>query len=188
MVERESFGGNHAGYPARDGVGHRRTFFVTSCTSTTVQPILAERTQSCAFTHSQCADEVQCLYAASSGAVHFEGLSRDTREVLGRFNARLFEIQRNGLQEDACRRALYDAKAHGQLLFQARQAAASGGDWSGVAWIAVGLLVLAAAAAGADSGGSGGCCRVCTVGKACGDSCINTSLQCHQSRGCACNG
>lgn len=33
-----------------------------------------------------------------------------------------------------------------------------------------------------------GCCRVCTVGKACGDSCISRSYTCHQGRGCACNG
>ncbi|WP_148253951.1 hypothetical protein [Aidingimonas lacisalsi] len=33
-----------------------------------------------------------------------------------------------------------------------------------------------------------GCCRVCTTGKACGDSCINRSYTCHQPPGCACNG
>lgn len=32
------------------------------------------------------------------------------------------------------------------------------------------------------------CCRVCTTGKACGDSCIARSLTCHQPPGCACNG
>lgn len=32
------------------------------------------------------------------------------------------------------------------------------------------------------------CCRVCTTGKACGDSCISRSLTCHQPPGCACNG
>lgn len=32
------------------------------------------------------------------------------------------------------------------------------------------------------------CCKICTVGKACGDSCINRDYQCHQPRGCACNG
>lgn len=31
------------------------------------------------------------------------------------------------------------------------------------------------------------CCRVCTKGKACGDSCINAGLNCHRGRGCACN-
>jgi competence protein ComEC len=31
------------------------------------------------------------------------------------------------------------------------------------------------------------CCRVCTTGKACGNSCINRTYQCHQPPGCACN-
>ncbi|TVP43326.1 MAG: hypothetical protein EA345_17190 [Halomonas sp.] len=34
----------------------------------------------------------------------------------------------------------------------------------------------------------GGCCRTCTRGKACGNSCINRSYTCHQPKGCACNG
>lgn len=34
----------------------------------------------------------------------------------------------------------------------------------------------------------GGCCRICTVGKACGDSCISRNYTCHKGRGCACNG
>lgn len=32
------------------------------------------------------------------------------------------------------------------------------------------------------------CCRVCTTGKACGDSCIAENLNCNQPPGCACNG
>ncbi len=32
------------------------------------------------------------------------------------------------------------------------------------------------------------CCRICTVGKACGDSCINRQLNCHKPPGCACDG
>ncbi len=32
------------------------------------------------------------------------------------------------------------------------------------------------------------CCRVCTIGQACGDSCIPVALTCHQPPGCACNG
>jgi hypothetical protein len=31
------------------------------------------------------------------------------------------------------------------------------------------------------------CCRVCTKGKACGNSCIEESKVCHKSKGCACN-
>jgi hypothetical protein len=31
------------------------------------------------------------------------------------------------------------------------------------------------------------CCKVCDVGKACGNSCISRSYTCHKGRGCACN-
>ena len=31
------------------------------------------------------------------------------------------------------------------------------------------------------------CCRTCTTGKACGNSCISRDKQCHQPRGCACD-
>jgi len=32
------------------------------------------------------------------------------------------------------------------------------------------------------------CCKICTTGKACGNSCISRSYTCHQPPGCACNG
>jgi len=32
------------------------------------------------------------------------------------------------------------------------------------------------------------CCRVCTTGKACGNTCISRNLTCRQPPGCACNG
>jgi hypothetical protein len=32
------------------------------------------------------------------------------------------------------------------------------------------------------------CCKVCTTGKACGDSCISRSYTCHKAPGCACDG
>ena len=32
------------------------------------------------------------------------------------------------------------------------------------------------------------CCKVCTTGKACGDSCISQSYTCHKGPGCACDG
>lgn len=42
-----------------------------------------------------------------------------------------------------------------------------------------------------DSGGAcimaDKCCRVCSTGKACGNSCIQASKTCHKGRGCACN-
>ena len=30
------------------------------------------------------------------------------------------------------------------------------------------------------------CCKVCSKGKACGDSCISRNKQCHKGQGCAC--
>ena len=32
------------------------------------------------------------------------------------------------------------------------------------------------------------CCRICTQGKACGNSCIARDKICHQGAGCACDG
>jgi hypothetical protein len=31
------------------------------------------------------------------------------------------------------------------------------------------------------------CCKICTTGKACGNSCISANYTCHKGRGCACN-
>jgi hypothetical protein len=33
-----------------------------------------------------------------------------------------------------------------------------------------------------------GCCRICTTGKACGNSCIARWKTCHKGKGCACDG
>ena len=33
----------------------------------------------------------------------------------------------------------------------------------------------------------GSCCRICSTGKACGDTCISRSFTCRRPRGCACN-
>ncbi len=35
---------------------------------------------------------------------------------------------------------------------------------------------------------TGGCCKVCRKGKACGNSCINKNYSCQQPPGCACDG
>lgn len=35
---------------------------------------------------------------------------------------------------------------------------------------------------------SEGCCKICTVGQACGDTCISRDKVCHVIGGCACNG
>lgn len=32
------------------------------------------------------------------------------------------------------------------------------------------------------------CCKVCTTGKACGDTCISRDKDCHVGPGCACDG
>jgi hypothetical protein len=32
------------------------------------------------------------------------------------------------------------------------------------------------------------CCKICTVGKACGDTCISRDKECHVGSGCACDG
>lgn len=54
------------------------------------------------------------------------------------------------------------------------------------------LLFLGASAptisACSEATGPDGCCKVCTTGKACGDSCINASQTCSKGAGCACNG
>jgi len=49
------------------------------------------------------------------------------------------------------------------------------------------LLLTGSAPACSDSTDSD-CCRVCTTGKACGDSCIPQSSTCTVGPGCACNG
>ena len=36
--------------------------------------------------------------------------------------------------------------------------------------------------------GSYACCKVCSKGKACGNSCIARYKTCHKGKGCACNG
>jgi hypothetical protein len=33
-----------------------------------------------------------------------------------------------------------------------------------------------------------GCCKTCTTGKACGDTCIDASATCNVAPGCACSG
>jgi hypothetical protein len=58
-----------------------------------------------------------------------------------------------------------------------------------------GLVALTVAAAGGPSvaagcaeDATGSCCKVCTTGKACGDTCIPQSNTCNVGAGCACNG
>ena len=52
---------------------------------------------------------------------------------------------------------------------------------------AVTLLAVTPAATGPVCA-KGGCCKTCSAGKACGDSCISRDKACKKGRGCACNG
>jgi hypothetical protein len=45
-----------------------------------------------------------------------------------------------------------------------------------------------AGTAGIDAPSPMSCCKVCTKGKACGNSCIAADKNCHQPPGCACDG
>ena len=47
------------------------------------------------------------------------------------------------------------------------------------------LLLIAFYGCGSSSGD--GCCRICDVGKACGNSCIAREFECRVGTGCACN-
>ncbi len=52
------------------------------------------------------------------------------------------------------------------------------------------LLLLATAPTLPSCGDSptSGCCKTCTTGKACGDTCIDARETCNVGPGCACNG
>lgn len=50
------------------------------------------------------------------------------------------------------------------------------------------LLVASAPATSACGTSTEECCRVCRVGKPCGDTCIEQSDTCHVGSGCACQG
>ncbi|HEX2864525.1 MAG TPA: hypothetical protein VHN99_08140 [Deinococcales bacterium] len=49
------------------------------------------------------------------------------------------------------------------------------------------LLAACAPVVTGPSTPSTGCCRVCTVGKPCGDTCIAAGKTCHTPGGCACS-
>jgi hypothetical protein len=56
----------------------------------------------------------------------------------------------------------------------------------------VGLALLGASTLGAAAPLCGtayaqSCCKVCSKGKACGNSCIARDKVCHKGKGCACN-
>ena len=49
------------------------------------------------------------------------------------------------------------------------------------------LLLAAPLPALQGCGGGGDCCKVCTKGKTCGDTCIALNQTCTAGAGCACN-
>lgn len=49
------------------------------------------------------------------------------------------------------------------------------------------LVPLAPAEASAECIPASECCKVCSKGKACGNSCISERKTCHKGRGCACD-
>jgi len=53
--------------------------------------------------------------------------------------------------------------------------------------LALCLLIAPVPALQGCGGGGDGCCKVCSVGKACGDTCIAANQTCSATSGCACN-
>ena len=54
--------------------------------------------------------------------------------------------------------------------------------------LALGPASLGNCATAAAAASGYACCKVCTKGKACGNSCIAAWKTCHKGKGCACNG
>jgi hypothetical protein len=48
-------------------------------------------------------------------------------------------------------------------------------------------LAVTACAGSSDEDGAATCCKICSDGKACGDSCIEATKTCEAGPGCACN-
>lgn len=56
-----------------------------------------------------------------------------------------------------------------------------------ISFCAISVTGAATGCGGGGSGGGSSCCKICSTGKACGDSCISKSYECHKGAGCACN-
>ena len=54
-------------------------------------------------------------------------------------------------------------------------------------WAALALSLLSVGPATGPVCAAGGCCKMCSKGKACGDSCIAADKTCHKGSGCACD-
>ena len=53
--------------------------------------------------------------------------------------------------------------------------------------LAVGPASFTCASPAWAAAGFAACCKVCSKGKACGDSCIARDKECHKGKGCACD-
>lgn len=53
-------------------------------------------------------------------------------------------------------------------------------------WLVAFALLLASCEQDCKGGTQSACCKVCTTGKPCGDTCIAANDTCHQAPGCAC--
>lgn len=53
--------------------------------------------------------------------------------------------------------------------------------------LAVGPAALTCASPTYAESGFARCCKVCSKGKACGNSCISRDKTCHKGKGCACD-
>ncbi len=85
--------------------------------------------------------------------------------------ARVYRTDQNGA-------VIIQAQRDGSYIVLNEQAAPAG--------VATTLAPIARES-GATPPSSAACCRVCTRGKACGNSCINRAYQCRQPPGCACD-
>jgi hypothetical protein len=57
-----------------------------------------------------------------------------------------------------------------------------------IAVITMLLVPLGLSATGCGSASAQGCCKYCTIGQPCGDTCIAAWMTCHKDPGCACSG
>ena len=103
-----------------------------------------------------------------------------------------FKEATNKLQLDA-RQAIRDAEAKNQITNEngtsALQVLGQIVEVVAVVAVVVGAVAVGVLAAKDNHGVSygGSCCKICTVGKACGDTCISQYDICHVGVGCACN-
>ena len=97
-----------------------------------------------------------------------------------------YNIPQGARVKDKVENLLHDRVCGGQMALADAQSLIAT-NWEGVsAGGTVGEIVPAPLPAAVDTPPLG-CCKYCTTGKACGDSCISKNYTCHQPPGCACN-